>query len=121
MAARKTLFACLFATASALAQVADFAPPAAPAPAAAPAGGPNPVGQPAPAPASAQPKTNNSPFGQEVPVFDPGTEVLTFNGKNWNVTNNRIFQARFEKFLNAPEAVSTEEQQYRQIMERMLD
>ena len=116
------MFACLLAAAvSAVGQVADFAPPASPAPAAAPANGSGPVGQPAAAPTSSQPKPNNSPFGQEIPVFDPGTEVLTFNGKNWNVTNNRVFQARFEKFLNAPEATNTDEQQYRAIIDRMLD
>jgi hypothetical protein len=37
------------------------------------------------------------------------------------VTNNRIFQARFEKYLNAPEAATVEEQQYRAIMDRMLE
>ena len=53
-------------------------------------------------------------------MFDPGSEVMTFNGKNWNVTNNRIFQARFEKFLNAPEATNQEEAAYRQIIDRIL-
>src|SRR5687768_5340575 len=122
MAARKTLFACLLVVSSALAQVPDapVAPapsPAAPSPA---AGGSNgPVGQP--------PQNGNgnaakpSPFGQEVPTFDPGTEVLTFNGKNWNVTNNRIFQARFEKFLNAPEASSADDASYRKIIDQVLD
>ncbi len=53
-------------------------------------------------------------------MLDPGSEVMTFNGKNWNVTNNRIFQARFEKFLNAPEATTGEEVGYRQIIDRIL-
>ncbi len=53
-------------------------------------------------------------------MFDPGTEVLSFNGKNWNVSNNRIFQARFEKYLNAPESTSQEDQQYRLIVDRVL-
>jgi hypothetical protein len=120
MAARKILFACLVAVSSALAQVPDTPVAPAPPPAAPAAGtGNGPVGQP--------PQNGNgnagktSPFGQEVPTFDPGTEVLTFNGKNWSVTNNRIFQARFEKFLNAPEATSSDEQQYRAIVDRMLD
>jgi len=114
------LFVCLVAVSSALAQVPDTPVAPAPPPAApAPGNGNGPVGQP--------PQNGNgnagktSPFGQEVPTFDPGTEVLTFNGKNWNVTNNRIFQARFEKFLNAPEATSSDEQQYRAIVDRMLD
>ena len=53
-------------------------------------------------------------------MVDPGTEVMTFNGKNWNITNNRIFQARFEKFLNAPEATTGDEAAYRQIIDRIL-
>src|SRR5215203_750559 len=114
MAARKTLLVCTFAAAAAFAQVPDSpSPPPASAPSApAAAPGSSPVGQnggsSAPAPSTAA-SANKSPFGQEVPVFDPGSEVLTFNGKNWNVTNNRIFQARFEKFLNAPEATNAEE------------
>ncbi len=86
---------------------------------------PAPAGAPAAAPAAggggaAKPKAGGSPFGQEIPVLDPGSEVMTFNGKNWNVTNNRVFQARFEKFLNAPEATTGDEAAYRQIIDRIL-
>jgi tetratricopeptide (TPR) repeat protein len=101
---------------TALAQVPDSPAPAgggAAQPATAPAGG----GAPAKGGGG---KGAGSPFGQEVPVLDPGTEVMTFNGKNWNVTNNRVFQARFEKFLNAPEATTGEEAAYRQIIDRIL-
>ncbi len=81
---------------------------------------PAPAPAPAPAAGTAKPKAGGSPFGQEIPVLDPGSEVMTFNGKNWNITNNRIFQARFEKFLNAPEATTGEEAAYRQIVDRIL-
>ncbi len=95
---------------TAIAQVPDApAPGAAPAPAPAAGGGAKPAAKP-----------GGSPFGQEIPVLDPGTEVMTFNGKNWNITNNRIFQARFEKFLNAPEATNQEEAAYRTIIDRIL-
>ncbi len=53
-------------------------------------------------------------------MLDPGSEVMTFNGKNWNVANNRIFQARFEKFLNAPEATTKEDTEYRAYIDRVL-
>jgi hypothetical protein len=97
---------------AACAQVPDTT---APAPASAP------IGQPAPAaPAAGAKPAQSSPFGQEIPVLDPGTEVMTFNGKNWNISNNRIFQARFEKYLNAPEASSKEDVEYRQIIDRVL-
>ncbi|MEQ1852360.1 MAG: hypothetical protein ABMA01_12295 [Chthoniobacteraceae bacterium] len=99
----------------ALAQVPDAvvpggAPPAAPAP----------IGQTAPAAPGGGKPAQASPFGQEIPVLDPGSEVMTFNGRNWNVTNNRIFQARFEKYLNAPEASTKEDVEYRQIIDRVL-
>src|SRR5437879_7835032 len=61
---------------------------------------------PAAAPASATPaapKEQSKFLGKDVPEFDPGTEMLTWDGKTWNVNNNRVFQARFEKYLNAPE------------------
>ena len=115
MISPRTLATLLLGLGSVIAQVPDAAPPGgAPAPAAAP------IGQSAPPGGSGSKSPQASPFGQEVPVLDPGSEVLTFNGKNWNVTNNRIFQARFEKFLNAPEATNGEEAAYRQIIDRVL-
>ena len=111
-ASRRILAVSILSFCTALAQVPDApAPGGAAQPAAAPAGGGAPAGK---------AKPGGSPFGQEIPVLDPGTEVMTFNGKNWNVTNNRIFQARFEKFLNAPEATNGEEAAYRQIINRIL-
>jgi len=114
-APRRILAVSILSFCTAFSQVPDAPAPAgggAAQPPAAPAGG----GAPA---AKAKPG-QGSPFGQEVPVLDPGTEVMTFNGKNWNVTNNRVFQARFEKFLNAPEATNGEEAAYRQIIDRVL-
>src|SRR5690349_2661420 len=101
-----TRFAAFVLTAGTiLAQVPDAPLPAAgPAPAA----GSAPVGQ-NPGPAPAAKPANSSPLGNEVPVLDPGSEVVSFNGKHWNVANNRIFQARFEKYLNAPEATAKED------------
>jgi len=92
------------------AQVPDAAPPASAPPAAAPAS------------ANAAPKSGDSKFlGKDVPVFDPGSELLTWDGKTWNVNNNRAFQARFEKYLNAPEEVSTEARQYQAIISEILN
>src|SRR5688500_6729861 len=54
--------------------------------------------------------TPSSTFlGKDVPAFDPGSDMFMWDGKGWNATNNRIFQARFEKYLNAPEATSAED------------
>ena len=71
------------------AQVPDAPGAAAPAsPAPAPSSGPGAKGQ-------------GSFLGKDVPSFDPGTEILAWTAR-LNVNNNRLFQARFEKYLNAP-------------------
>ncbi len=86
--------------------------PAAPQPAA-PAGN---------APASGGSQQGSQSFlGKDMPSFDPGTEVFTWDGKNWNVNDNRLFQARFEKYLNAPEETSADDLHYQQIIQRILD
>jgi hypothetical protein len=100
-----------------LAQVPD-APPALPAAPAAP----TPA---SPAPASNASKapglTPSSSFlGKDAPAFDPGSELLSWDGKSWNVNNNRIFLARFEKYLNAPEETSLEDRQYQAIIAEIL-
>src|SRR3954468_6867363 len=75
------------------------APAPAPGGAAAPAGGGAPPANGAP---TGQPPGGNSKFlGGDAPSFDPGTEVFSWDGKHWNVANNRAFEARFEKYLNA--------------------
>ena len=93
------------------AQVPDAPAPAAPAaPAAQPAGG-----------GAAGGKKTGGFLGKDVPSFDPGTEVMTWDGKNWNVNNNRIFQARFEKYLNAPEETSANDRMYQQVISTILN
>src|SRR5437660_3909577 len=72
------------------AQVPDSAQPAAPAQSApaAPA-----------APAASQPASSpqkDRPFlGKDVPDFNPGSEIVTWDGEDWNINNNRLFEARF--------------------------
>ena len=78
---------------------------------------------PAPAAPAAQPaaKPGGSSFlGKDAPSFDPGSEVMQWDGKAWNINNNRLFQARFEKYLNAPEETSADDAQYRQVIETVL-
>lgn len=60
-------------------------------------------------------------LGKDVPAFDPGSETLTWDGKSWNVNNNRIFQARFEKYLNAPEETTASDRQYQAIIAQILN
>lgn len=102
------------------AQVPDAPTPAAAPATPAPAPAPAPAAEPAPAAPAAKPtETGNDP-NSNVPFFDPGTEVLTWNGRSWNVSNNRLFQARFEKYLNAPEATSQEDRNYQAILAEIL-
>ena len=105
----------VFSAAMLCAQVPDAPAPAAPggapaAPAAQPAGGGAPGG-----------KKGGNFLGKDVPSFDPGSETMTWDGKNWNVNNNRIFQARFEKYLNAPEATTKEDADYQRAISTILN
>ena len=59
-------------------------------------------------------------LGKDAPVFDPGSELLTWDGKSWNVNNNRLFLARFEKYLNAPEETAVEDRNYQATIAEIL-
>jgi hypothetical protein len=105
----------------ATAQVPD-AQPAAPAQAAPAGAAPTAASDSGSRRASASPATGQSSFlGKDLPFFDPGSETLQWDGRAWNLNNNRIFQARFEKYLNAPEADGEADRQYRAILERITD
>jgi hypothetical protein len=67
------------------------------------------------------PQMNEGFLGRDVPAFDPGSEVATFDGKIWNINNNRLFRARFEKYLNAPPATSKADMDYRKTIDRILN
>ncbi len=104
---------CLALPGSLLAQVPDApapaAPPAAPAPAAAAA----------PAPAAKPPE--NSFLGKDAPFMDPASETMSWDGKHWNVNNNRLFSARFEKYLNAEAENTTADARYHQLVDAIID
>lgn len=55
-----------------------------------------------------------------MPMGDPGSENVAFNGKLWNVTNNRLMRSRFETYLTTPEANSAEDQAYRDLMAQIM-
>jgi hypothetical protein len=38
------------------------------------------------------------------PGVDPANEIISWNGQNWNVCNNRLFESQFQEYLSAPEA-----------------
>ena len=64
----------------------------------------------------AQPSKPKSFLGEDVPFMDPGSETAQWDGHMWNVTNNRLFRARFEKFLAAPEANTAKDKEYRDLL-----
>ena len=64
---------------------------------------------------------NQQVVGNDVPYFDPTTDIFTFDGKSFNASDNRVFRARFEKYLNAPEATSQEDQAYQATIREILD
>jgi len=117
MIGRTLLILALFAG-TAGAQVPDN--PSAPAAPAAPA-----VAAASPAAAGAAtgaPKQQQGSFlGGDVPIFDPGTEIFTWDGHSWHATDNRLFQARFEKYLAAPEETTEQDKSYRLILSTILD
>jgi len=67
------------------------------------------------------PQMNPGFLGRDVPVFDPGSDVAAFDGKIWNVSNNRMARARFEKYLNAPAETTEADREYAEIIQKILD
>lgn len=55
-------------------------------------------------------------LGQDVPFMDPGSETAQWDGHMWNVTNNRLFRARLEKYLAAPEESGPKDKEYRDLL-----
>ena len=69
---------------------------------------------PSPAPA---PAAQGGFLGKDVPLLDPGSEVMTWDGKIWNIQDQRVYRARFEKYLNAEEETSADAKRYREQFE----
>ena len=67
------------------------------------------------------PQMNEGFIGRDIPAFDPGSEVASFDGKIWNINNNRLLRARFEKYLNAPAATGAADVAYRKTFDRILE
>jgi tetratricopeptide (TPR) repeat protein len=67
------------------------------------------------------PQMNEGFIGRDIPAFDPGSEVASFDGKIWNINNNRVFRARFEKYLNSSPATGAADVAYRETIDRILE
>jgi tetratricopeptide (TPR) repeat protein len=92
-----------------------FPPQLPPVPATAPAQGSTGQSQ------SAAPAGGSNFLGKDVPFFDPGSNIASWDGKNWNVSNNALFQARFEKYLNAPAATTESDSDYQALLGEIMD
>ncbi|MDZ4402989.1 hypothetical protein [Prosthecobacter sp.] len=81
---------------------------------------------------TAAPPSNNTATGGEkksdaqmlgglAPAVDPGSENVSWDGKLWNISNNRVMRSRFEVYLTTPEAKNAEDQAYRDVMAQILE
>ncbi|HSI83103.1 MAG: hypothetical protein ACAI35_05510 [Candidatus Methylacidiphilales bacterium] len=55
-----------------------------------------------------------------MPMVDPSKGIVNWNGTSWNVADNRIFRARFEKYLNAGEETIKDDIEYQKVVEQIL-
>lgn len=63
---------------------------------------------------------NNSSMGGVLPHADSGNEMVTWDGKMWQVNNNRLVRSKFEIYLATPEANGAEDQAYRDIIAQIV-
>jgi hypothetical protein len=96
----------------------------APAQSSAPEPQPSSPGTASPPPQSpANDPANNLPgaaVDNRIPALDPSGGMIRFNGQSWNATDNAVFRSRFEKYLNTPEEMGTEEKEHRQILNQII-
>ncbi|MEM6885191.1 MAG: hypothetical protein AAF571_09170 [Verrucomicrobiota bacterium] len=92
-----------------------------------PSGG---TSQPAPSSQPSQtvinaPAQDNSPkgigLGEDIPFMDMGSGTVSWDGKLWNVDNNRLFRSQFERYLNNAAETSDAEKEYRKLIEQMMN
>jgi hypothetical protein len=76
---------------------------------------------PPPSRASESRSSNPSLAGVEIPLFDPATDTVRWNGQVWQVDNNRITRARFEKYLNAPATEIEAQKAYDAVISRIMN
>lgn len=65
-------------------------------------------------------KQGSSPLGNEIGIFNPSTETISWNGSTWAAGDNRLFNARLEKYLNEPADDSVAAQRYRETIQQIL-
>ena len=99
-----------------MAQAPDSAPQSA---AAAPPG--TAAVQPSPAPGNNSGGIKHAPsLSKAGATSDPAAENVTWDGKRWNAIDQSLFEARFARYLNAPEMTTAEDVQYQGTVSKIL-
>lgn len=63
---------------------------------------------------------NPQVLGMEMPLLDPSGDTMSYNGAKFDVGNNAVVRARFEKYLNQNPDDSTEAKRYRKRMNALI-
>lgn len=59
-------------------------------------------------------------LGMEIPLLDPASDTVSYNGAKFDVGNNALVRARFEKYLQQNPDDSTEAKRYRKKLRSIL-
>jgi hypothetical protein len=74
---------------------------------------------------SQSPQQSSSPkglgLGGDIPFMDMATGTASWDGKLWNIDNNRLFRSQFERYLNTAAETTDEEKEYRKLIDKMMD
>ncbi len=60
-------------------------------------------------------------MGMELPLLDPATDTVSYNGGKFDVGNNAMVRERFEKYLNQSPDDSEASKKYRKTIEKLID
>ena len=63
---------------------------------------------------------NPQVLGMELPLLDPSSDTMSYNGAKFDVGNNALVRARFEKYLQQNPDDSTEAKRYRKKLNSIL-
>lgn len=75
---------------------------------------------PADAPSAEGEPANPEVLGMEIPLLDPASNTVTYNGAKMDVGNNEVVRARFEKYLQQNPDDSSEAKRYRKRLNALL-
>ncbi|MFI3243014.1 MAG: hypothetical protein R3Y56_02030 [Akkermansia sp.] len=68
-----------------------------------------------------QEPANPQLMGMEMPLLDPSSDTVKYNGGHFDVGNNALVRARFEKYLQQMPDNSEEARRYRHYMNGIMD